>query len=357
MKEQKNIERLFQEKFKDFEAIPPQDSWDNIASRLTEKKKKKRIIPFWFQFSGIAASLVIIGSLIWNYQSENNNSIIENSNNIVSEDSNEKTNNDSFENKTITSSESNKLNVKTSDINQKEKNRIQNYSNGLNDSKNAIVSNSKEKKKSKYTDKEHPGEVLTHSVFKDTPFWIFLTGTLITGILFFQLFTTIPLYHKEQFNLSEFQTGLLLTLNGVLVFFLEMPIVSYIEKHKINKLKVITYGCMAMAISIYLLLVNNWAGILIIMMIFMTFAEMFAFPFSNSFAMSRAPKGHEGRYMAIFTMSYSLAHILSAKTGMEMIDRFSYQTNWFFMGTLGIIGVLLLIWTKKLVAKEPTRKL
>lgn len=215
----------------------------------------------------------------------------------------------------------------------------------------------KEKKKSKYSDKEHPGEVLTHSVFKDTPFWIFLTGTLITGILFFQLFTTIPLYHKEQFNLSEFQTGLLLTLNGVLVFFLEMPIVSYIEKHKINKLKVITYGCMAMAISIYLLLVNNWAGILIIMMIFMTFAEMFAFPFSNSFAMSRAPKGHEGRYMAIFTMSYSLAHILSAKTGMEMIDRFSYQTNWFFMGTLGIIGVLLFIWTKKLVAKEPTRKL
>ena len=215
----------------------------------------------------------------------------------------------------------------------------------------------KEKKKSKYTDKEHPGEVLTHSVFKDTPFWIFLTGTLITGILFFQLFTTIPLYHKEQFNLSEFQTGLLLTLNGVLVFFLEMPIVSYIEKHKINKLKVITYGCLAMAVSIYLLLVNNWAGILIIMMIFMTFAEMFAFPFSNSFAMSRAPKGHEGRYMAIFTMSYSLAHILSAKTGMEMIDRFSYQTNWFFMGTLGIIGVLLFIWTKKLVAKEPIEKL
>ncbi|UGS20172.1 MDR family MFS transporter [Flavobacterium cyclinae] len=213
----------------------------------------------------------------------------------------------------------------------------------------------KEKKKSKYTDKEHPGEVLTHSVFKDTPFWIFLTGTLITGILFFQLFTTIPLYHKEQFNLSEFQTGLLLTLNGVLVFFLEMPIVNYIEKHKINKLKVITYGCMAMAISIYLLLINNWSGILIIMMIFMTFAEMFAFPFSNSFAMSRAPKGHEGRYMAIFTMSYSLAHILSAKTGMEIIDLFSYQTNWFFMGTLGVIGVLLFVWTSKLVKKESVK--
>ena len=213
----------------------------------------------------------------------------------------------------------------------------------------------KEKKKSKFTDKEHPGEVLTHSVFKDTPFWIFLTGTLITGILFFQLFTTIPLYHKEQFNLSEFQTGLLLTLNGILVFFLEMPIVSYIEKHKINKLKVITYGCLAMAISIYLLLVNNWAGILIIMMIFMTFAEMFAFPFSNSFAMSRAPKGHEGRYMAIYTMSFSLAHILSAKVGMEIIEYYKtdgYQMNWLYMGTFGLLGTACGFWVYKLIQAE-----
>jgi predicted MFS family arabinose efflux permease len=215
----------------------------------------------------------------------------------------------------------------------------------------------KEKKKSKFTDKEHPGEILTHSVFKDSPFWIFLTATLITGILFFQLFTTIPLYHKEQFNLSEFQTGLLLTLNGVLIFFLEMPIVSYIEKHKINKLKVITFGCLAMAISMYLLLINEWAGILIIMMLFMTFGEMFVFPFSNSFAMSRAPKGHEGRYMAIFTMSYSAAHILSAEAGMDMISIFSYQNNWFFMGTLGIIGVILFIWTNKLVVKEAPHNL
>lgn len=74
MKDQKNIERLFQEKFKDFEATPPQDSWNAIASRLNEKKKKKRVIPFWFQLSGIAASFVIIGTLIWNFQSEENTS-------------------------------------------------------------------------------------------------------------------------------------------------------------------------------------------------------------------------------------------------------------------------------------------
>ncbi|WP_264559055.1 MDR family MFS transporter [Flavobacterium sp. N2270] len=215
----------------------------------------------------------------------------------------------------------------------------------------------KEKKKSSYLDKEHPGEILTHSVFKDTPFWLFLITCLITGIMFFQLFTTIPLYHKEQFNLSEFQTGLLLTFNGILVFFLEMPLVSYIERKKISAVKIVTFGCLAMSLSMFLMLVNFWAGILIIMMVFMTFGEMFAFPFSNSFAMSRAPKGHEGRYMAIFTMSYSLAHILSAKTGMEIIERFGYQSNWFFMGSLGLIGVFMGFVVLKLVNTETKTKL
>jgi predicted MFS family arabinose efflux permease len=215
----------------------------------------------------------------------------------------------------------------------------------------------KEKKKSKFIDENNLVEEKRDSVFKDGPFWIFLTICLISGIMFFQLFTTIPLYHKDQFNLTEFQTGLLLTLNGVLVFFLEMPIVSYIEKHKIDKLKVINLGGLLMAFSMYLLLINHWVGILIIMMLFMTFAEMFAFPFSNSFALSRAPKGHEGRYMAIFTMSYSLAHILSAKMGMTIIEFFGYQINWFFMGTLGIFSVILGIWVIKLVQKEPAKNL
>ena len=210
----------------------------------------------------------------------------------------------------------------------------------------------KEKKKTAYRDKAHLGEVLTHSVFKDKPFWIFLFSCMVSGILFFQFFTTIPLYHKEQFNLTEFQTGLLLTLNGLIIFFMEMPLVSYIERNKISKVKVVALGCFMMAVSLFLMLINTWAGILIIMMMFMTFGEMFAFPFSNSVALSRAPKGHEGRYMAIYTMSFSLAHIFSSKIGMEIIDNFGYQINWFFMGALGLLGMLAGIWVFRLIKQE-----
>jgi MFS family permease len=131
-----------------------------------------------------------------------------------------------------------------------------------------------------------------------------------------------------------------------------MPLVSFLERKKINKVTIVNYGCFAMAISMFLLLFNFWVGVLILMTLFMTLGEMLSFPFSNSFAISRAPKGHEGRYMAIFTMSFSMAHILSAKVGLTFIDSFGYQINWLFMGILGLVGVAMGYKVKKMVAAE-----
>lgn len=210
----------------------------------------------------------------------------------------------------------------------------------------------KEKKKEATPLHENREANIITSVFKDQIFWLFLFICFLTAVLFFQIFTTLPLYHHEKFGLTEFQSGLLLSLNGLLIFFLEMPIVSIFERYRTNKLKIMLWGSLLMAISFYLLLINGWAGIFVISIIFMTFGEMFIFPFSNSFALSRAPKGHEGRYMALFTMSFSLAHIASSKTGMEVISQFGYQTNWFLMGSLGLIAVASCLWLLKLVKEE-----
>jgi hypothetical protein len=50
--------------------------------------------------------------------------------------------------------------------------------------------------------------------------------------------------------------------------------------------------------------------------------------------------------MALYTMSFSLAHIISSKSGLEIIARSGYQTNWIVMGTL-VYGNML-YWIQKL---------
>jgi predicted MFS family arabinose efflux permease len=189
------------------------------------------------------------------------------------------------------------------------------------------------------------------SIRKDHPFMLHLLICMITGILFFQIFTTLPLYHKEQFNMSEFDSGLLLSLNGLLILLFELPIVNYVIKNNIDNHKVISIGLLLMSTS-FLLLLFPWQEMLIPMMILMTFGVMLTFPFANSFAMNRSYEYQEGKYMAAFTMSYSLAHILGAKSGMEIIQNEGYKCNWMFMAALGLIGSLLVFKLFKMVEKE-----
>ncbi len=66
----------------------------------------------------------------------------------------------------------------------------------------------KERKKKK-TQLDIIEDTKPKSVFQDKPFWIFLFISFTTAMVFFQLFTTLPLYHHEQFAMTEFQTGLL----------------------------------------------------------------------------------------------------------------------------------------------------
>ena len=188
MKDHKNIERLFQEKFKDFEAIPPQESWNIIASRLNEKKKKKRIIPIWFQLSGIAASFIIIGALIWNFQSNQNTNSPNNSNETVvvgvdNSNSKDKKSNTDFNNnetlrpeKNIENSENNTIKFDSKRIdfeksnpivisNEKSNIRYKDKKNNSFESKNTLDTKNK-KRYPNYNNKESNHEIVANSKAK-----------------------------------------------------------------------------------------------------------------------------------------------------------------------------------------------
>jgi hypothetical protein len=70
MKENKNIDRLFQERLSNLDVAPKEEVWESIELSLKEKKKK-RVIPFWWKLSGIAAAFVI-GLGIYNFTFDNN---------------------------------------------------------------------------------------------------------------------------------------------------------------------------------------------------------------------------------------------------------------------------------------------
>ncbi|QKX04805.1 outer membrane beta-barrel protein [Aquimarina sp. TRL1] len=62
MKDKKNIDRLFQEKFKDFEVTPDPAVWERIKVQQ-HQRKKRRVVPLWFKIAGVAAIIAIIVSI------------------------------------------------------------------------------------------------------------------------------------------------------------------------------------------------------------------------------------------------------------------------------------------------------
>lgn len=74
MSDKKHIDRLFQEKFKDFEKTPNDAVWSKIEAQLNEKKKR-RIIPLWWRYAGVAALLLFllpVGNHFFNSSRHNN---------------------------------------------------------------------------------------------------------------------------------------------------------------------------------------------------------------------------------------------------------------------------------------------
>ncbi len=190
------------------------------------------------------------------------------------------------------------------------------------------------------------------SAYSDKAFWVFFIAMFIFGFVFLQYFSTMPLYYKDVHLLTELEIGLLMGFNGFFIFVFEMPLIKWLEDTKKHKIKLINLGLFLTALSFVILNFSSWVGILIIGMLLMTVGEMIAFPFSNAFAVERAKKGNHGEYMALYAISFSLAHIFSHNIGMQLVDNLGYEKTWNIMTIIALVGVFILFILLKILKNE-----
>lgn len=191
-------------------------------------------------------------------------------------------------------------------------------------------------------------------VLKDFPYLIFIAAMVLFGFIFLQYFSTMPLFYAQQHGLSELDIGLLLGMNGFFIFLLEMPLIKYLESKKVSVIFHVIVGTLLVGLSFIAVNLTGWVGILIIGMLLMTIGEMIAFPFSNTFALTRSDRGKQGSYMALYSIAFSLSHIFGHNSGMQLISKFGYFFTWNVMITLAVIACALLIYLGVLLKRENT---
>lgn len=162
----------------------------------------------------------------------------------------------------------------------------------------------------------------------------------------------MPLYYREAHTLTEFEIGLLMGMNGFIIFIFEMPLIKWLENSRFTKSGLMLFGAALTGLSFIVLNMTSWVGILIIGMLLMTVGEMIAFPFSNAFAMQRAKGGNQGEYMALYSIAFSFAHIFGHNAGMQMVNKIGFDNTWYVISLLAALCVFLLFILKQFMKSK-----
>lgn len=176
------------------------------------------------------------------------------------------------------------------------------------------------------------------SPWTDAPFLLLLGWTLGLWLVFFQLFSTWPLYLAEHYSLGERKIGGLFAFNAALVLMFEMILIQWAAGR--DRTRLIGAGAVLVCTGMFLLPFGTtlaWAALTVVVW---SAGEMLALPLLNAVVGEHAPEHASGRYMGAYTMVFSAAMIAAPAAGSAVYAGFGPSRLW---GAIGALGPLLAI--------------
>jgi predicted MFS family arabinose efflux permease len=194
-----------------------------------------------------------------------------------------------------------------------------------------------------FVKKELHSEVQNHSAYKDKQYLFFIVLVTIFAACFFQLFTNVSVYLKQELNFSEPMIGMLMALNGLLIVLIEMVVIYQLEGKR-NQMAYIAAGVTLVALF-YLLLgigpIGPGAAVLLVSII--TSGEILAMPFMNSFWINRSREHNRGQYAALYTMAWSAAQTFGPMLSAQLAECSGFRFTWFVIGSV-CLCVAIIFW-------------
>lgn len=170
-------------------------------------------------------------------------------------------------------------------------------------------------------------EIKERSPYKDVLFMLFSILCSIFTICFFQLLSTLPLYYREVYQMTEANIGVILAFSGVVVFLLEMLLVHLAEK-RLSPRDIIVLGTVLCGFSFLILNLAHGMWVLYTAMFVLCLAEILAMPFMATITLQRSTIKTRGAYMGINALSVSAAHVFSPFIGTRVAAVYGFPVLW-----------------------------
>jgi predicted MFS family arabinose efflux permease len=171
--------------------------------------------------------------------------------------------------------------------------------------------------------------------WRDGSFIVFLLLVALLASALFQVFSTFPLYLRDELGHRENVIGLLLSLNAFLIVSFEMVLIHMVQNR--DRMRLASLGTFLLCGGLALIPLGKPAWFVAFTVVVWTFGEMLALPIINVVAAERAEKGYRGQYMGMYTMAYSIAFIVAPIVGTSVYAHFGPHALWHGIGALGIV--------------------
>jgi predicted MFS family arabinose efflux permease len=179
------------------------------------------------------------------------------------------------------------------------------------------------------------------SPLKDKKFKIFIGLAILYALCFYQLYSTIPVYYKDVYHISEFYIGMLMGLNGLIIVIVEMVLIFHLET-KNRAMHFISYGLLLTALSflVYIFLpFPIFTALLSVILV--TMGEILAMPFMNNYWTGRASPLNRGQYAGYYTMAWSFAQVLGPTGGTWIAGHWGFNSLWWISALICLIAGIL----------------
>lgn len=189
------------------------------------------------------------------------------------------------------------------------------------------------------------------SPYRDYTFLLFVMLCTCFTTIFFQLFSTLPLYYRQAYKLPEEYIGYLMSFNGLVVLLVEMVLIYLIAKYVKHRVLVVT-GVLLLSISFMLFNMVQHISVLVIAMVLFSLSEILALPFMSTITAERANASNRGTYMGLFTVSWAAPLVIAPYLGTTIVSKYGFSALWWESGILGLITAVGLYFVIQQMEKQ-----
>ncbi len=185
------------------------------------------------------------------------------------------------------------------------------------------------------------------SVLGDGTFMFFVTLTLGVGLVMWQNNVALPI-DMARHGISATGYGLLVSINGVMIVFLQ-PSITRTVAHR-SRTRVLAISCLLLGIGFGMYgLVGSYAGYAVAIAVW-TLGEIANLPTTSAVVSELAPTALRGRYQGVSNMSWGIASFLGPLVGGVFMRGPGGRALWFSC------FALMLLVTLGHVALGPARR-